>query len=311
MRWTADQLIDLSGKRALVTGGNSGLGAVVARDLARVGADVIVAARNTDAADEVVGEIRAAGGRAAAAHLDLASLGAVKEFAATIDGPLDLIVNNAGVMAPPRHTTTVDGHELQFGTNHLGHFALTALLLPRLLASPHPRVVTVASIAHHRGDSLVTEGNPPRGYRPNTAYGRSKLANLLFALELARRAEAARSPLVSAAAHPGVSNTSLFTRREGMGANWLVRTAGPLVMGLAAASPEQGAEAILYAATVAEAGSYTGPTGPGESRGAIGTARRSPQAQDLDLAFRLWERSEELTGIPFSFAGFPTAQVPQ
>ncbi len=300
MRWTADDLIDLTGRRALVTGGSSGLGAVVARRLAARGAEVTVAARNLDAASAVVDEIRAAGGATQARRLDLASLSSVRGFAQAYEGPLDLLVNNAGVMAPPQHRVTEDGHEVQFGTNHLGHFALTGLLLPRLLESPTPRVTTVSSIAHHRGDALVVDGNPPRGYRPNIAYGRSKLANLLFALELDRRARATGSSLVSTAAHPGVSNTRLFTSRDGMGANWLIRTAGPLVMGLAAAAPAQGAEAILYAATVAEPGSYTGPTGPGETRGAIGAAKRSRLADDAGLAARLWDRSEELTGVTFA-----------
>lgn len=301
MRWTADDLIDLTGLRVIVTGASAGLGAVTARRLASRGAEVTVAARNLSAAGAVVDQIRAAGGLAQASLLDLASLASVRDFAATVAAPLDLLVNNAGVMAPPRHRTTVDGFEVQFATNHLGHFALTGLLLPHLLATRTPRVTTVSSIAHHRADSLVVDGNPVRGYRPNISYARSKLANLLFAFELDRLATAARSALVSTAAHPGVSNTRLFRSPDGMGANWLVRTAGPLVMGLAAATPEQGAEALLYAATVADAGSYTGPTGPGETRGAIGPAKVSRLARDEDLAARLWQRSQELTGVEFTW----------
>jgi NAD(P)-dependent dehydrogenase (short-subunit alcohol dehydrogenase family) len=161
MRWTPDQMPDLTGRRAVVTGANSGIGLVEARELARHGADVVLAVRNTDAGDAAE-RIRATGaaGRVSVERLDLASQESVREFAARLDGPLDLLVNNAGVMAPPKHRTTVDGFELQFGTNHLGHFALTGLLLPHLLEAEAPRVTTVASIAHHRGDGAVAEGNP-------------------------------------------------------------------------------------------------------------------------------------------------------
>lgn len=206
MRWTPDQMPDLTGRRAVVTGANSGIGLVEARELARHGADVVLAVRNTDAGDAAAERIRATGaaGRVSVERLDLASQESVREFAARLDGPLDLLVNNAGVMAPPKHRTTVDGFELQFGTNHLGHFALTGLLLPHLLEAEAPRVTTVASIAHHRGDGAVAEGNPASGYDPQTSYGRSKLANLLFALELQRRATASGSSLTSTAAqqHP-------------------------------------------------------------------------------------------------------------
>jgi NAD(P)-dependent dehydrogenase (short-subunit alcohol dehydrogenase family) len=202
-------------------------------------------------------------------------------------------------MAPPTRRTTTDGHELQFGTNHLGHFALTGLLLPLLLAANAPRVTTVASIAHHQGDQKVCEGNPPDGYTPQTSYGRSKLANLLFAVELHRRSIAAGSHLTSTAAHPGVAVTNLVSSRDGMGARWMVRTFAPSLMRLVLPGPEGGAESILYAATTAAAGSYSGPQGPGEARGRVGPAKLSHLAQDEDLARRLWTISEELTGVHF------------
>ena len=233
-------------------------------------------------------------------HLDLASLASVRAFAAGVDGPVDLLVNNAGVMAPPTRRTTADGIELQFATNHLGHFALTGLLLPALLAAPAPRVTTVASLAHHKGDARVVEGNPPEGYDPRTSYGQTKLANLLFALELHRRATAASSPLTSTAAHPGVAVTHLVASRDGMGARWAVRTFAPPLMRLVLPGSEGGAQSILYAATVAAPGSYSGPQGPGEVRGTVGPAKLSPYATDEDLARRLWTISEELTEVTFS-----------
>jgi NAD(P)-dependent dehydrogenase (short-subunit alcohol dehydrogenase family) len=303
MRWTAEQIPDLTGRRALVTGANSGIGAVEARELARHGADVVLAVRNTDAGEAAAERIRATGvpGILSVERLDLASQESVRDLAARFEGPLDLLVNNAGVMAPPKHRETGDGFEMQFGTNHLGHFALTGLLLPHLLEAAAPRVTTVSSIAHHRGDGAVAEGNPAQGYDPRVSYGRSKLANLLFALELQRRATAAGSRLTSTAAHPGVSSTNLFANPEGSGSvpvigpisNWAVKLAFP--------KPENGAEAILFAATAAEPGTYSGPTSFGETRGAVGTAKQSRWAQDEALAALLWERSEELTGVRYSF----------
>lgn len=304
MRWTPDQMPDLTGRRAVVTGANSGIGLVEARELARHGADVVLAVRNTDAGDAAAERIRATGaaGRVSVERLDLASQESVREFAARLDGPLDLLVNNAGVMAPPKHRTTVDGFELQFGTNHLGHFALTGLLLPALLAAPEPRVTTVASLAHRYGDERVLEGNPAEGYDPRTSYGQSKLANLLFALELHRRATASGSRLTSTAAHPGVTVTNLFTSQDGMGVHWAVRTFAPALMRVALPAPEGGAESILYAATTAAPGSYSGPQGPGEVRGGVGPAKLSRIAVDADLARRLWARSEELTGVTFDMS---------
>ena len=303
MRWTAEQLPDLTGRRALVTGANSGIGFVVSRELARHGAEVVLAVRDTDAGEAAAGRIGASGIRAEVSveRLDLASLESVRALADRFDGALDLLVNNAGVMAPPRRRTTVDGHELQFGTNHLGHVALTALLLPHLLKTESPRVTTVSSLAHRSGDGRVLAGNPEQGYDPQTSYSQSKLANLLFALELQRRADAAGSPLTSTAAHPGVSSTRLFTSRDGMGANPVVRAVVGGFGRVFFAGAEPAAEAVLYAASVAEPGSYTGPTSLGGARGPIGPALPSGWALDETLAGLLWEHSEELAGVRFAF----------
>ena len=299
MSWTPDEIGDLSGTTALVTGANSGIGLVEARELARHGADVVLAVRNTDAGEAAAERIRATGvpGTVRVERLDLASQASVHALAERFDGPLDLLVNNAGVMTPPRYRATSDGFELQFGTNHLGHFALTGLLMPHLLAAPAPRVTTVSSIAHHRGDGAVLEGNPATGYDTQVAYGRSKLANLLFAAELQRRATASGSRLTSTAAHPGISGTNLIASRDGMGATPVIGTLTQWVVRAIFPNPDQGAEAILYAATDAAPGSYSGPTGFRETRGPVGEAKLSPWAQDETLAGLLWERSEELTGV--------------
>ncbi len=302
MSWTPDQIGDLSGTTALVTGANSGIGLVEARELARHGADVVLAVRDTDAGDAAAERIRAAGvtGTVRVERLDLASLESVHALAERFEGPLDLLVNNAGVMAPPRRRETSDGFELQFGTNHLGHFALTGLLMPHLLQAPAPRVTTVSSIAHHAGDGAVLEGNPAQGYNPQTTYGRSKLANLLFALELQRRATASGSTLTSTAAHPGVSGTNLIASRDGLGSIPVIGALSQWGVRLLFPNPDKGAEAILFAATDAAPGSYSGPTGFREVRGPVGEARQSTLAQDATLAALLWERSEELTGVTIS-----------
>ncbi len=302
-RWTAGDIPDLTGQRAVVTGANSGIGLVQARELAAHGADVVLAVRNTEAGQDAAERIRRTGaaGSVEVERLDLASQDSVRDFAERTDGPLDLLVNNAGVMTPPRYRETEDGFELQFGTNHLGHFALTGRLLPRLLEAAAPRVTTVSSIAHQRGDGAVCEGNPRDTYDAQTAYGRSKLANLLFAQELQRRASAAGSALSSTAAHPGVAATNLVASRDGMGALPVVGAFGQLAVKALFPGAEKGAEGVLYAATAAEPGSYSGPTGIGETRGPVGPAKRSTWARDEALADLLWQRSEELTGVAYAF----------
>lgn len=299
MGWNPRQIGDLTGRSAIVTGANSGIGLHEATELARHGARVVLAVRDLDAgraaADGMNGDVQVA-------HLDLASLASVREFADGIEHPVDLLVNNAGLMEPPRYRETADGHELQFGTNHLGHFALTALLFPRLLQAVAPRVTTVSSLAHFRGNEAVVQGNPPQTYVPGTAYGQSKLANLLFALELQRRADRAGLVLASTAAHPGVASTGLVSDPDGWGRNPLVRHVLPVAMRVVLPGGAGGARPVLYAATDAAPGSYTGPKGPGEVRGPVGEAKQSRHAKDESLAARLWSVSEELTGVPFDVA---------
>ncbi len=312
MTWTPNELPDLSGTTAVVTGANSGIGFETANALARHGATVTLACRNVAAADHAAERIRkghsgADGHRVVdtggvdvrVAELDLSSLASIRRFAEAWQGPLNLLVNNAGVMAPRTWAATADGFELQFGTNHLGHFALTGLLLTALKAASSPRVVSVASIAHHRGRADVLDGNPAQKYQPEIAYGNSKLANLLFGAELQRRATASGAAVTSTMSHPGVSATGLVTSPQGMGANPVVRVAAPWVMKGFLQSAAAGANPSLYAATAAAPGSYSGPTWLREICGPVGPARLSVLAQDQELASRLWQVSQDLTGIEY------------
>lgn len=312
MTWTPNELPDLTGTTAVVTGANSGIGFETANALARQGATVTMACRNASKGEQAAERIRdghsGAGGHRVVdpdginvrvAELDLSSLASVRGFAEVWQGPLNLLVNNAGVMAPRTWAATTDGFELQFGTNHLGHFALTGLLLTALQAASSPRVVTVASIAHRRGRADLLDGNPAQTYQPERAYGNSKLANLLFGAELQRRATASGAALTSAMCHPGVSATGLATSLQGMGANPVVRLAAPWVMRALFQSAAAGANPTLYAATAAAAGTYAGPQRLRETRGPVGPARRSVLAQDQELASRLWQVSQDLTGVEY------------
>ncbi|MCW2765508.1 MAG: hypothetical protein JWO11_1467 [Nocardioides sp.] len=298
MSWKPDDLPDLTGRTALVTGANSGIGLHTARELAAHGASVMLACRNVEAGQAAAAPMP---GNTRVEALDLASLASVRDFASRWEGPLDLLVNNAGVMTPPKYRETEDGFELQYGTNHLGHFALTALLLPALLAAPAARVVAVSSIAHHGGNDSVLDGNPESSYEPEPCYGNSKLANILFATELQKRAAAAGSPLTAAACHPGVSATELVQDPNGMGSNRFVRMAAPYFMPIIFQSARAGANPSLYAATVAEPGSYTGPQRFRETRGPIGPAKLSKYARDPELATRLWDISLDQAGVSFAF----------
>ncbi|MBB3036527.1 oxidoreductase [Hoyosella altamirensis] len=291
-------------RKAVVTGANSGIGYFTAVELARAGDSVVLACRNEQKAAAAADEIRAEIPNAdvESAKLDLASLASVREFADSQSGSLDLLINNAGVMMPPRRLETADGFELQFGTNHLGHFALTALLLPRLLEAAEPRVVTVSSLAHRQRRQLDFEDpQEVRSYDPHRAYARSKLANLMFALELDRRARAAGSPLVSNAAHPGFSATGLYGSDDGLGSNPVLRKLAPLGARAVSQSAKAGALPTLYAANKGGAGSYTGPRALMETRGKPGPAKISRVAQNKQLAADLWGMSEELTGVTFTF----------
>ena len=311
MNWTSNDLPDLTGTTAVVTGANSGIGLETAKSLAAHGASVTLACRNVSKGEQAAELIR--GGRGSAdgrvggvpgvdvqvVELDLSSLASVRRFADAWQGPLNLLVNNAGVMAPRKWVATADGFELQFGTNHLGHFALTGLLLTALKAGSMSRVVTVASIAHHRARADLLDGNPAQSYQPERAYGNSKLANLLFGAELQRRAAAHGWAMTSTMAHPGVSATGLATSPQGMGANPVVRLAAPWVMRVIFQSAAAGANPSLYAASAATPGSYTGPTWLRETRGPVGPARLSALAKDPELAAQLWQVSEDLSGVEY------------
>jgi len=294
--WSAPDIPDQSGRRAVVTGANSGLGLLAARELARKGAEVVLACRDLRKGEAALAQIREAGGSAELARLDLADLASVRAFAAAQERPIDLLLNNAGVMAPPRRETA-DGFELQLGTNHLGHFALTGLLLERLQAAGAARVVTVSSNGHRIGRIDFDDLQCRRRYFRWTAYGRSKLANLLFALELDRRVRAAGMAIVSVAAHPGYAATNLQFAAPPLLDRIVMRASNAII----AQRAEQGVLAPLYAATAPglPGGSYVGPGGPGGWRGGpqlVGTSRR---ARDPETARRLWEVSESLTGVRF------------
>lgn len=285
----------------MITGGNSGIGLVTARELAAHGARVVLAVRDVERGKQALDRIRSSVRSADldVAHLDLSSMGSVRAFGDQWTDPLDLLVNNAGVMSPPKRVTTEDGFELQFGTNHLGHFVLTGLLLPHLLARADPRVVTVASVAHFGGTAEVLDANSGPNYHPQRMYQNSKLGNLLFARELQRQAGQRGLALVSVAAHPGVSATGLVGDPQGMGSNRIVRAVAPLLLRVVLQSAAAGARPTLYAATEAQPGSYTGPGRFGETRGRIGPAKLSKPAQDEKLGRRLWQVSEELTGFHY------------
>jgi NAD(P)-dependent dehydrogenase (short-subunit alcohol dehydrogenase family) len=303
-RWSPAELPSLVGTSAVVTGANSGIGWVAALELARHGAEVTLAVRSLEKGEAAARRIReaAAGADVRVSRLDLGSLASVEDFAEARQGrPLGLLVNNAGLMTPPRYQETSDGFELQLGTNHLGHFALTGRLLPALLAAPAPRVVTVSSIAHWQGSVAVLDANPAEGYDARRYYGNSKLANLLFAAELQRRASLAGVSLTSTAAHPGVSSTNLVTSEQGLGSIPGIKQLAPLFLKVVFQSPKAGAEPTLYAATAADPGSYTGPQSLGESRGKPGPAKLSRLARDEALAAKLWSVSEDLTGVRFAW----------
>jgi NAD(P)-dependent dehydrogenase (short-subunit alcohol dehydrogenase family) len=268
----------------------------------------VLACRDVERGKQAVDRIR---GRVPAAdvevgELNLASMESVHAFATGWSGPLDLLINNAGVMAPPKRASTLDGYELQFGTNHLGHFVLTGMLLPVLLESPHARVVTVASVAHKGGSESVLDANAGDRYVPHQAYANSKLANLLFALELQRIADARELALASVAAHPGLAATGLFTDPEGpAGGSRLTRLVTPALVRLFMQHASAGARPSLYAATLAAPGSYVGPQALRETRGDVGLARLSSFARDQSLARQLWLTSEALTGFRYSWPSRP------
>ena len=303
--FSADAIPDLSGRTVIVTGGNSGLGFETARALARRGARVVIACRSLEKAGRAIATLRAEIPRAdvEAQTLDLASLASVRAFARGFRDrgeALHVLVNNAGVMALPRRET-VDGFEMQIGTNHLGHFALTGLLLEPLLATPGSRVVNVSSTMHKTGRMRFDDLHGERSYGKWTAYGQSKLANLLFSYELARRLAAKRADAISVASHPGYAATNLQFAGPRMQGSSLLEAGAGLMNRLFSQSAEMGALPSLYAATApgVAGGEYYGPGGFAEMWGPprkVGSSARSHDASD---AARLWDLSEEATGIRF------------
>ena len=301
--WNAASIPDQTGRFAIVTG-TGGLGYETALELASRGAEVVLAGRNADKGAQSVRKILAEAPDAQVRFedLDLASLASIGGFAKRIaasHSTLDLLVNNAGVLTPPRRRTTLDGFELQFGTNHLGHFALTALLLPLLRAAGGPRVTTVSSGMHHIGRINFDDLQFEKHYRPAAAYAQSKLANLMFAFELQRRSDAKGWGLMSNAAHPGYALTDLIA--NGPGTKSLNYQLSRLFGLMLAHSAAEGALPTLFAATspyAAPAG-YYGPKGTFELIGAPGPARASERSKDTAVAARLWNVSEKLTGLAF------------
>ena len=298
-KWTADEIPDQHGRVAIVTGANSGLGRVTALELARHGAQVVVASRSVENGRAAAKEIAAVvGGPAPEVHpLDLASLESVRSFAEQFaGGRVDLLVNNAGVMMTP-HRTTSDGFELQLGTNHLGHFALTGLLLEAVERSDSGRIATLSSNEHKAGRIDFDDLQSKSGYSPRGAYQRSKLANAVFAVELDRRLRAAGATAISVFAHPGYSATNL----QSSGPTGVAKAAMAIANRVFAQSAERGALPTLYAATApgVQGGEYYGPDGWGEMRGSPKRVRAIPEAYDPDLGRRLWETSEELTGVRY------------
>jgi len=295
-------------RRILVTGAASGIGLETAVQLAQRGDHVIVADRNVDGGIVVAERITAAGGRAEFRALDLADLARIHDFAArevALGLPLDVLVNNAGLLPPMVRATTRDGFELEFGVAHLGHFALTGLLMPALKRARQARVVSVASIAHASGRIDLENLQSERGYQSYKTYCATKLACLMFALELHRRATAAGSDLVSVAAHPGVSITPIAAgwEREDRRTlrDRLERIGYRISMRFFSQTAAEGARSLVHAASAPEVtgGGYYGPTGFGQMAGPPGPVKPKRHALDAAVAAGLWERSAELTGVRY------------
>jgi len=293
--WSAEVLGDQSGRIAIVTGSNSGIGFETARVLAGKGATVVMACRNLEKANPKADEIRAAhpGADVEAMQLDLSDLGSVQRFAEAFRAKhsrLDLLINNAGIMVPP-YGKTAQGFETQFGVNHLGHFALTGSLLDLITNTPGSRIVTVSSIAHYMGRIDFADLNWEKGYRAQAAYGQSKIANLLFTYELQRRLAAAGKNTIAVAAHPGWTETNLQEHAKGV--KFLNR--------FLAQEPLMGALPTLYAATEpgVNGAEYFGPRGFMEMNGPPKKVKSNRRSHDRNVAERLWNVSEELTGVHF------------
>ncbi len=320
--WTLTQMPRQDGRRAIITGGNSGIGYTAALELARHGATLVLACRNRSKAEDAALHIcnLVPNATVDVELLDLSSLRSVHSFAErelARPEPLDLLINNAGVYSPPKRKSTAEGLELQFGTNVVGHFALTGLLLPKLearaaqvnasgglVAGQHdlPRIVTIASIAHKRGQFHWDDLQFERSYNPTAAYSQSKLADLVFSFELARRLQAHASPIRSVAAHPGVANTNLFVTGDYPAWQRPIRTGTGHIIQLLLNSSEHGALPTLFAAAAPDAtnGGYFGPRSFFETRGSeVFPSRIAPQAQVQADAERLWSTCEQLSGVRF------------
>ncbi len=301
VRWTTDLMTDVRGKHVVVTGGNSGLGLISVREFARRGATVTLAARNLEKAREIRQELTDQFGplEIDIRELDLASLESIRDFSAALaTSPIDILMNNAGIMAPPQSQTR-DGFETQFGVNHLGHFALTGHLMSGLQKALNPRVVTVSSNAHKVGTMNFENLNAEKGYSAWGAYAQSKLANLLFAFELQRRADKAGLNLTSVAAHPGYSASNLSASVV-PSIKGLARTAFQTIERAIAQSAEFGALPQLFAATEPiPGGSYIGPDGYGEWRGYPKMSTPLAAARDADIAAKLWNVSMDLTNVRY------------
>jgi NAD(P)-dependent dehydrogenase (short-subunit alcohol dehydrogenase family) len=303
MSWTVADIPPQGGRLAIVTGANSGIGFETALELARAGADVIVACRSEAKGLDAVARIQArySGAKVRFEPLDLASLASVAAFAARINAretKLDLLINNAGVMALPQRQVTQDGFEMQLGVNFLGHFALTAQLLALLRAGQKPRLVNISSIAHRRGAIHLNDLQFEKGYKAWPVYSQSKLAMLMFSIEFQRRGDMAGWGVLADAAHPGFSRTELIANGPGAGMmSILSNLAGPLISQSAAA----GALPTLFAATspAARPAGYYGPQGFQELKGPPGPAKIMPQAKDVAVLKKLWDAAEALTGQKF------------
>jgi NAD(P)-dependent dehydrogenase (short-subunit alcohol dehydrogenase family) len=301
--WNTEQIGNLKGSNVIITGGSSGIGLEAARVMATKGASVTLAVRNVEKGKRIIEKFHSENPDAALTvmHLDLADLKSVKDFAdlyRSNHDHLHILINNAGVMIPP-YRKTKDGFESQFGTNHLGHFALTAHLMPVLLATTHSRVISTSSIAARKGGIHFDNLDGSKGYEPMKFYRQSKLANLLFAIELQHRFGRAGTSTISVACHPGISVSNLLSRGSGKEANQLLKK----MMRIVAQPAHKGALPTLYAATHPDlkGGEYIGPDGPGNRKGNPVQTTEVSQLFKTEVAVRLWKVSEDLTGVKFAF----------
>jgi NAD(P)-dependent dehydrogenase (short-subunit alcohol dehydrogenase family) len=301
--WNTEQIGNLKGSNVIITGGSSGIGLEAARVMATKGASVTLAVRNVEKGKRIIEKFHSENPDAALTvmHLDLADLKSVKDFAdlyRSNHDHLHILINNAGVMIPP-YRKTKDGFESQFGTNHLGHFALTAYLMPVLLATTHSRVISTSSIAARKGGIHFDNLDGSKGYEPMKFYRQSKLANLLFAIELQHRFGRAGTSTISVACHPGISVSNLLSRGSGKEANQLLKK----MMRIVAQPAHKGALPTLYAATHPDlkGGEYIGPDGPGNRKGNPVQTTEVSQLFKTEVAVRLWKVSEDLTGVKFAF----------